>query len=163
MLLVRTVIMAVSCPLTGPMQAFWWKRIEWIMIVGVALATAQILCCLTTAHFHGTGLKTNSGPDPCSDFGAGIVSTFLFRSRDRTRKIDALGHHTWLMPHTAKYKLNILLLPHTFLWGGCTPHSPINMHCSCWREILQIVLHERFISTVFPWILPVGTINFRVD
>ena len=57
------------------------------MIVGVALATAQIsmLCCLTTAHFHGMGLKTNSGPDPCSDFGAGIISTFLFRSRNRIR------------------------------------------------------------------------------
>ena len=55
------------------------------MIVGVALATAQMLCCLTTVHFHGTGLKPNLGPDPCSDFGAGIVSTFLFRSRNRIR------------------------------------------------------------------------------
>ena len=33
-------------------------------------------------------------PDPCSYFGPGTA--FVFRSRDRTRKTDALGHHTLL-------------------------------------------------------------------
>ena len=31
------------------------------------------------------GPKTNSGPDPCSYFGAGAGFMFQFRSRNRTR------------------------------------------------------------------------------
>ena len=29
----------------------------------------------------------------------------------------------WLVLFTTEYKLNFLLLPHPFLWGGCTPNG----------------------------------------
>ena len=37
-------------------------------------------------------------PDPCSYFGPGTA--FVFRSRDRTRKTDALGHHRFKFVRT---------------------------------------------------------------